>query len=86
MQKTDQPTKELFCANEQKITEHTLDYVNGEYILTCDCKRFVKFPGDLTKDQLKKAFERHEEANKDQVTQASVDKEKEEKLKLILDA
>ncbi len=84
--KTDLPIKTIFCANEQKDTDQTVDYINGEFVFTCDCKRSIKFPGDLTKAQLSKALEVHAEVNRDQVTQASVDKEKEEKLKSILDA
>ncbi len=84
--KTDKPTKKVFCANEQEVTEQTVDYVNGEHLLTCSCKRILKFPGTFTKDQLSKALAKHEEVNKDQVSQAELDKEKEEKLKLILDA
>lgn len=76
-------TKNIFCANEQKVTEHSVDYVNGEFIFTCECKRFLKLPGDLNKEEIAKALDRHEESNQGQVSQESLDKEKEEKLKLI---
>ncbi len=78
-----QKTKNIFCANEQKVTEHSVDYVNGEFIFTCNCKRFIKLPGDLKKDEIADALKKHQEANKDQVSQAELDKEKEEKLKLV---
>lgn len=76
-------TRKVFCANEQVLTNHMVTYLNGEYVLTCDCGRFVKLPGGLTKDQIDKALDAHEEGNKDQVSQAALDKEAEEKLKLI---
>jgi hypothetical protein len=76
-------TKNIFCANEQKTTEHKADYLNGEFVFTCKCGRFLKLPGDITKAQLVKALEKHEEVNQGQVTQESVDKEKEAKLKLL---
>ncbi len=76
-------TKSIYCTNEQKITEQTAEYINGEFIFTCKCKRFFKLPGKLNKEQIAKAIKAHHEANKDQVTQESLDKEAEEKLKLI---
>ncbi len=79
-------TKKAFCANEQKVTEHKVDYVNNEFIFTCKCERFFKLPGELKKEEISKALKAHEQVNKHQVTQESVEKEKEEKLKLIKDA
>lgn len=76
-------TKEIFCTNEQKVTEQVVTYVNEEYIFTCKCGRFFKLPGTLTKEQIDQALTAHEESNQDQVTQEALDKEAEEKLKLI---
>lgn len=76
-------TRLVFCANDQVETEHEVTFVNGEFVLTCPCGRFFKLPGTLDKKGISEALKLHAEHNKDQVTQESVDKEAEEKLKLI---
>jgi hypothetical protein len=58
-------TKNLFCADEQKLTSHELAVDNnGEIIATCACGRFVKFPAGFTADQVKNFIVEHEDANK----------------------
>lgn len=80
-------TKNIFCANEQEVTEHvvTIDN-NGEFVFTCDCGRFIKLPGDIKKDELKEALEAHKASNEGQLTVEEVEKANLEKLKLIDEA
>lgn len=65
------PVREAFCANCQEITEHTVEMesMRGETVFTClKCKRAIKYPGELTPDELMAHLDRHEEANRGQVS------------------
>ena len=60
--------KDVFCANEQKVTQHkgTVD-VNGEFLFTCQgCGRFLKFPANTT--NINDLITKHEGSNKGQVS------------------
>lgn len=68
-------TKQIFCANEQKVTSHKGEVDgNGEFVFTCDCGRFLKFPKDTTPEQFNELLTAHEEANTGQVSQAEQEK------------
>jgi len=65
-------TKELFCAKEQLITNHegSVDS-NGEFVFTCitkGCNSFLKFPASVSPKDFKVLLEKHEAANKGQVS------------------
>lgn len=65
------PVREAFCANCQNITEHTvaMESMRGETVFTCLlCKRAIKYPGELTPDELMAHLDRHEAANRGQVS------------------
>lgn len=75
-EKKKQPSKQSFCANEQKITKHILSVAgNGEIVLSCeDCGTFLKFPAGLSKDEFNDLVDKNAEASKGQITQESIDK------------
>lgn len=77
-------TRDIFCANCQETKEHivTID-VSGEFICTCICGRFLKFPGDLPKKELDAVIEEHKEANVGQITVEAIEVENEAKLENI---
>lgn len=59
--------KKLFCANEQSVTEHQASLSpDGEFVFTCACGRFVKFPADA--ENIEELIAKHEETNKGQVS------------------
>lgn len=70
----------VFCASEQKETQHVLDIDgNGEILLTCSgCERFLKLPSSTTAESLKAFIESHKASNEGQITKASLDAKKEE--------
>jgi hypothetical protein len=71
-------TKEIFCADEQVKTTHTLEVdANGEIIATCPCGRFIKFPAELTAGELEKLITTHEKDNK--LSEAALKVEKKRK-------
>lgn len=59
--------KKLLCANCQSETDHEFVIAKNELVATCGCGRSVKFPGHLSKDELKAAFDAHNAANAGQV-------------------
>jgi hypothetical protein len=72
-------TTQVFCAREQKETPHTLKIVSGEIVLTCTsnvgteeeptvCDRFLKFPSDISAEDLATALAKHKEANEGQLS------------------
>lgn len=64
-------TTQVFCAREQKETPHTLKIVSGEIVLTCsteECGRFIKFPVDISAEDLALALIKHKEANEGQLS------------------
>lgn len=69
-------TKQIFCANEQEVTTHTLSMepMNGEIVATCPCGRFLKFPSTVTPDEFNDLVTAHEVANKGQVSTEHVEK------------
>jgi hypothetical protein len=75
--------KNIFCANCQEITPHVVVISNDEYVFTCDCGRFIKFPSSLSKEDLIKAIAKHEEVNKGQLTVEALEKELKEKLSAL---
>lgn len=71
--KTEKLIKVVFCAREQKETEHLLGVApNGEVILKCECGEFLKFPAGIKKAELEKLLKVHKEVNEGQVTQESI--------------
>lgn len=69
-------TKKIFCAKEQIDTAHTGAVVNnGEFIFTCDCGEFIKFPAGLSAQELENAFETYKAANIGQVSAEDAEKE-----------
>lgn len=68
--------KNIFCANEQEVTIHTLSASQtGEIVATCDiCGRVLKFPAGVTRKEFDKEISKHESENSGQVTQESIDK------------
>jgi hypothetical protein len=65
-------TKDLFCAKEQEVTPHKVAVdMNGDFLFACEsegCDRFVKFPGDLSPDELEQRMADHHENNAGQVS------------------
>lgn len=58
----------MFCANDQMVTPHVgMVDGNGEFVFTCACGRFVKFPSDITPVDFKDLVEKHEDHNVGQV-------------------
>ena len=76
-------TKNVFCSNCQAVTAHgaSLSPI-GEIVFTCDCGRFVKFAGDLSKKEIEALLVKHEEVNKGQISVEAVEK----KLNELLDS
>ena len=76
----------MFCANEQKETEHVLDIDgNGEIVLTCsDCGRFVKLPKGTDAEGVKKFIESHKVANEGQLSVEAMEAEKERLLEALV--
>lgn len=68
----------MFCANDQRETEHTLDIDgNAEVVLTCvECGRFQKLPAGTTAEDIKVFVEKHKASNEGQITTASIEAEK----------
>lgn len=78
-------TIQVFCANEQAETEHTLDITGtGEIVLTCACERFLKLPKGSTADDIKAFIEAHKQANQGQVTVEAIEAEKDKLLNELL--
>lgn len=69
-------TRQIFCANEQKITTHTLEVepMNGEILATCPCGRFLKFPSDVTKESFDELVAAHQASNEGQVSLEATEK------------
>ena len=77
-------TKKVFCAAEQEITEHVVSINdNGEYVFTCECGRFIKFPGGMEASALSDALKAHKEANEGQVSKDVLEAELAAKLELL---
>jgi len=77
-------TRDIFCTNEQKLTEHEVSIDNnGEFLLTCECGEFIKLPGDLNKAEIDQAIKENEKENEGKVTLEVLTKINEEKLKNI---
>jgi len=77
-------TRDIFCTNEQKLTEHEVSIDNnGEFLLTCECGEFIKLPGDMDKEGIDKALEDNQAENEGKVTLEVLTKINEEKLKNI---
>ena len=77
-------TRDIFCTNEQEITEHEVSIDNnGEFLLTCKCDEFIKLPGDLNKAEINQAIKENEKENEGKVTLEFLTKINEEKLKNI---
>lgn len=74
-------TRTAFCAIEQLETEHvvTIDK-NGEYLFTCPCGAFFKFPADFTKDDIDAHLVLEEVNSSGQVTEDQIALANEEKL------
>ncbi len=71
----------VFCAHEQKETEHTLDIDGaGEIVLTCGCGRFLKFPKGTTAEDLKGLLEKHKASNAGQISVEAMEAQKAELL------
>lgn len=89
---TNKTSIKVFCAAEQKDTEHLLDIDgNSELVLTCTdnvgteespsiCGRFLKFPRGTTPAQLQEYVSAHHTGNRGQV---SVESQEAEKAKLL---
>jgi len=68
-------TRLIFCANEQKETEHNLEVdSNGEIVATCDCGRFIKLPAGVTATEAETIIIKHKEANTLSEEQANIEK------------
>jgi hypothetical protein len=62
-------TKNVFCANCQEVKPHEISLSSvGEFVFTCDCGRFIKVAGDLSVKEVNEALDKHEEANKGQIS------------------
>lgn len=82
--------RKVFCAAEQKETNHRIDITdNGEIMLTCInnlgtedvpslCGRFLKFPKGTDIETLKAKLEEHKTVNSGQVTVESMEAVKDE--------
>lgn len=58
--------KTIYCANCQTETAHCAVVERGDIIFTCqadNCGRFVKFPANVTAEQLVAAVAAHKAAN-----------------------
>ena len=55
--------KTLFCAQCQAETQHAVVVTRGDYVFTCDCGRFTKFPSTMTPMELSAAIAAHKENN-----------------------
>jgi len=81
----------VFCAREQKETDHTVDIDGaGEIVITCvsspsesgkvedavQCNSFLKFPKGTTAEDLKARLEIHKESNEGKLTVEQLEKEK----------
>lgn len=81
----DKKTIQVFCANEQSQTDHTLSITGvGEILLTCVCGRFLKLPKGTTPEELKNAIASHEEANKGQITVEALEAEEAKLIDALL--
>lgn len=78
--------KQIFCANEQTATPHKGEVDgNGEFVFTCQnegCRRFIKFPSDVTPEQFNQLLDLHEQHNTGQVSVEAQNK----KLEALLGA
>ena len=80
-------TKTVFCAKEQKETEHTVTIdTNGEFVFECACGSFLKLPSDFKTKDITKHLELHKVHNEGQVTIEQLEKENEKKLALLDEA
>lgn len=81
-----QKTILVFSAELQKETEHTVDIDGaGEVLLTCtETGRFLKFPRGTSAEELKALLAKHKEANEGQISQASIEADKENLIKDLL--
>jgi hypothetical protein len=71
--KTSELIKTIFCARDQKDTDHVLSSSpSGEVVLTCECGEFVKFPTGIKKIELDKLIKKHKEANEGQISMDKV--------------
>lgn len=68
----------VFCANEQKETEHSIDIDgNGEIVLTCvECGRFIKLPKGTDAAGIKEYIVKHKASNEGQVTLEAIEAHK----------
>lgn len=56
------PTLKLWSVVKGEMADFEFSIENGDIIAECDGE-FVKFPGGITKDELKKLVDAHNEAN-----------------------
>jgi hypothetical protein len=79
-------TKSIFCADEQKFTEHELAVDNnGEIVATCPCGRFVKFAAGLTEAEVEGAIDAHETDNKLSPEAAAVEENRKASEEVVSD-
>ena len=55
--------KTLFCAHCQEETQHAVTVTGGDFVFSCHCGRFVKFPATMTPMELAAAIAAHKENN-----------------------
>lgn len=61
-------TKNIFCAQDQEVTAHTLTVgKQNEIIATCGCGRALKFPAGMSRAQFDDLVAKHETANRGHV-------------------
>lgn len=70
------PVKTIFCAKEQKETEHVLSLSsqNQEVIATCECGEFIKFAAGIKKEEFDAQVEQYKIANEGQVSVEEAEK------------
>jgi hypothetical protein len=59
-------TQDIFCANDQTETEHSLELQGGSIVATClakGCGRILKFPDNVTTSQFQELIAKHKQAN-----------------------
>lgn len=57
-------TKNIFCAQDQEVTAHTLTVgKQNEIVATCGCGRALKFPAGMTRAQFDDLVAKHAAAN-----------------------
>lgn len=67
------PKTSIYCVKEKTFVEHEVSIQGGEYVATCSCGHFVKFPLVESVEELRTLIAAHNAENEAHYTRESSD-------------